>query len=290
MGTSGSSRGTGSNIPLVPTWLDDPPSGPLPGSEDVAPPNGGDGEAPDTQGTPQTPPTIQLAPESARFQAARRNFSIFAGSAGNDSGALRRAVRDYVRSGTGGAGGATRRMGASRQGASGVLSLFRGFQRDGVAATLRRLHLDNLVGRPPEEVFLGLTNVICQDGGSIDEGIARDAWLKTVAELDELGIDDMGSLSTEQMQEIVMAFVAYAIEARLFQEIGANGLRVAMDLAAIEAFEAQFRSYVRRAVRDSFSNDLSQVGTLSDRQIRDVVDQTYRETWELLDLWGDVQG
>ncbi len=180
-------------------------------------------------------------------------------------------------------------MGASGAAAGGMLGMLRGFQRDGVDATLRRLNLENLVGRPAADVFLGLTDVICRDGGSIDEGIARDAWLETIAELDRLGIEDLDGLSTEQIQEVFLTFVAHAIETRLFQDIGTNGLRMAADLSAIEAFESQFRDYIRRAVRDAFSSDLTRLPDLSDREIGNVVDETYRNAWELLEVWGDIE-
>lgn len=287
MGTSGSSGGPGSNTSLVPTWLDEPDVGSLPSGDDAPP---GDVEQPGEEGGEEgTPPrpAIEPAPIPARFQGARRNFSAFAGSGGNDRGALRRAVRDYVRSGTRGSTKATRRMGASRAAASGMLGIFRGFQRDGVDATLRRLNLGNLAGRPAAEVFLGLTDVICRDGGSIDEGIARDAWLETIAELDRLGIEDLDGLTGEQIQELFLSFVAHAIETRLFQDIGTNGLRLAADLVAIEAFEAQFRDYIKRAVRDAFASDLTRLAELWDQDIRDIVDETYRSAWELLEVWGD---
>ena len=70
------------------------------------------------------------------------------------------------------------------------LGVLRGFQRDGTDATLRHLNLSRLAGRPVADLFLGLTDVICPDGGAIDEGMARDAWLETVIDLGDLGIDD----------------------------------------------------------------------------------------------------
>ena len=299
MGTSGSSRGSGSNTSLVPTWLADPPAGPLPGGADANGEDGADDGGEDVGGNDGNPlgnpalaPAIRLPPEPARFQTARRNFSSFAGSGGTDRGALRRAVRDYVRSGTRGSANAIQRMGASRAAGGNILGVFRGIQRDGVEATLRRLNLGNLVGRSPEDVFLGLTDVICSeaDGGSIDEGIARDAWLETVAELDRIGIVDVRALTPAQMQEFFLTLIAHSIEARLFQEIGANGLRVAADLDDIADFEAQLRDFIRRSVRDSFSGDITRLNGLSDRQIRDTVDQTYREAWDLLVAWGDAEG
>ena len=295
MGTSGSSTGPGSDSPLVPSWLADEPVRPLPGGDDDAlsadGAEGGPGEvdAGEVPGVPATLPPIPPIPSPARFQSARRNFSAFARSGGTDGSALRRAARDYVRSGAGSSRNATRRMGASRSTAGGVLGVFRGFQRDGKDATLRRLNLGDLVGRSAVELFLGLTDVICPDGGPIDEGMARDAWLETVADLDELGLDDTATLADGQIKDIFLAFVAHSIEARLFQDIGVNGLKIAADLAAIESFEAEFRSYIRRSVRDSFSGDLSGLATLSDRQITTIVDQTYEEAWDLLVTWGDAE-
>ncbi len=289
MGTSGRSGGAGSNTSLVPTFLDELPAGPLPcGDDQSASPNGPQEDQMENS-PPSQRPAIQPPPLSARFQSARRNFSGFARSGGNDSGAVRRAVRDYVRSGTRGGSNATSRLGAARRAASGALGVFRGLQRDGVEATLRRLNLVRLIGRSAEEIFSGLTDIICPDGGSIDEGIARDAWIETVVDLDVLGISDLNDINADQMQDFFLAFVTHAIEGRLFQDIGTNGLKYAPDLAAIEAFERQLRDYIRRAVRDSFSSDLQDLASLSDQRIMEIVDRTYREAWELLELLGDTE-
>ena len=201
---------------------------------------------------------------------------------------MRRAVGAYVRSGTGGSRNATRRMGASRLAARNVLGVLRDFQRDGVVATLQRLNLGSLAGRSLTDVFIGLTDFICRDGGSIDEGVAREAWLETIAELDALALPDINALTPEQMQDAFLAFIAHSIEGRLFQDIGAAGFKNAADLAAIEAFERQLRTYIRGAVRDAFSGDLTDAGQLTDQQIRTVVDQTYQDTWELFQTWGDA--
>jgi hypothetical protein len=181
-------------------------------------------------------------------------------------------------------------MGASRRAANGVLGVLRDFQRDGVNATLRRLNLGDLVGRPLEEIFTGLTDVVCGDGGSIDEGIALDAWLETVADLEDFNVTDPAALTPDQMRDIFIAFISHTIEGRLLQDIGTNGLKVAADLAAIEAFERQLRDYIRRSARDSFASDISTPASLTDTQIHQIVDRTYQDAWELLMTWGDATG
>ncbi|MBI3805647.1 MAG: hypothetical protein HY282_18000 [Nitrospirae bacterium] len=270
MGTSGPSNGPNPRTPLVPSWLDDGP-GAVPADGDSEPPDSGQ---PDNPGQSQPLPPLPPAPPPGRFTSSRRNFSIFTGSGGSDHRALRRAVRDYVRSGMRGSGNATRRMGASRTTARGVLGVLRDFQREGVNPTLARLNLSDLAGRPLEHIFIGLTDVICGDGGSIDEGIAREAWLETIAELDGLDVADPAALPPDQIRDIFLTFIAHSVVGRLLQDIGANGFKFAVDLASIAEFDAQLKSYIRRSVRDSFSGDLSAPATLSDQQVRAIVNQT----------------
>lgn len=287
MGTSEASRGPSSSSSLVPTWLDEPEDDSNLSGIITSP--GDDGlEDPSDQNDISTRPPIEPPPLPHRFRASRRNFSTFARSGGSNRSALRRAVRDYVRTGTRGSKRASRRMGASRTTARRLLGTFRGFQRDGVDATLRRLDLTNLVGRPAVDIFLGITSVICRDGGSIDEGIARDAWLETIIDLLQLGIENLDGLSTDQVQEIFLTFVSHAIQTRLFQDIGINGIRMAEDLSAVEAFEEQFRDYIRRGVRDAFGLDLSRLANLSDQEIWKIVDETYQNSWEILEAWGNL--
>ena len=107
-------------------------------------------------------------------------------------------------------------MPPSRAAAGRALGVLRALQRDGVQKTLRRIDLQNLSGRSVQDIFTGLTEVVCQDGGSIDEAIARDAWLETIAELDQFGIDNLDTLTDEQVQEPFLSFVAHSIEARLY--------------------------------------------------------------------------
>ena len=180
-------------------------------------------------------------------------------------------------------------MGASLRTARGVLGFVRDVRRDGLAATLRRLDLGDLVGRSLTDIFTGLTNVVCGDGGSIDEGIALDAWLETVADLDENGMTDAAALNDPgQMREVLITFITHSIENRLMQDIGTRGLDVAADVAAIDAFEEQLRDYIRGSVRDSLTNDLRASASLTDRQIREIVEATYRDAWDLLVAWGDA--
>ncbi len=291
MGTSASTSGTGSGKSLVPSWLDEPDTGPLPGGDDESLPGDGvNGDGDQNGHIGGTKPPLPLPVEGGRFRTARANFTRFARSGGSDQSALRRAVRDYVRTGTNGSNNAVRRMASSRTAASKTLGVLRGLQRDGIQETLRRHNLQNLSGRSVEEIFIGLTEIVCQDGGLIDDAISRDAWLETIADLDQFNIDNLDALTEEQVRELFLNFVAHSIEVRLYQEIGVNGFKLSDDLANIDSFDHQFRNYIERSVRDSFLGDLSNLSDMTDDDIRDIVDETYLEAWKLLEQIGDQEG
>jgi hypothetical protein len=135
-------------------------------------------------------------------------------------------------------------------------------------------------------MLVGLSDFICPDGGPIDEAISRDAWLETVAEADAIGIAGLESLSVEQIREFFLSFVAHAIEALLYHEIGSRGFRIANDLTEIGDFDAQFRSYIGRAVRDSFASDLTGLSSMTGTDISTIVDRTCQEAWDLLEQLG----
>ena len=282
MGTSAPSSGSNSKTPLVPSWLDDHIMDPLTEDDQTLQlDDSNDGER---------EPSQPISATKTRFRSARNNFSRFARSGGSDQRALQRAVRDYVRTGTGGTTNTVRRMAPSQKAATQALDLLLSLQRDGLKKTLREIDLQNLSDSSVQDIFIGLTEVICEDGGTIDEAIARDAWLETIAKLDQFGIDDLDTLTILQVQELFLSFVSHSIETRLYQEIGVNGFKLSENLEDIERFDEQFRGYIERTVRDSFSGDISTQLYISRNDITYIVKSTYMEAWDLLQSLGDREG
>src|SRR6185312_15882948 len=162
MGTSTSFGG--SRTALIPSWIDDPVPGaaPLPGAAPTMP---GAPTPPGPQAAPAAPAPV-TAPNmtgSSELRGPRTSFSHFAGTGSRSS--LHRAISNYVRQATGGAGRAGRRMGASRASAAGLLGLVRDVQSQGAAQALDRFNLSALAGQPATTVFLSLLEFICPPGG-----------------------------------------------------------------------------------------------------------------------------
>jgi hypothetical protein len=293
MGTSNSYGGPGGSTPLVPTWLGG-------GDENSTGGDGGqqsDSDQGDTQqdadGQNQddnsTNPTITQAAPGSRFQTARGNFSRFARSGGSDRRSLGRAVSGYVSGSMGGSKNASKRMGSSRRVAGGLISFLGSAATTGLQSALNERNLGHLIGKSAEEIFLGLGDIICPQGGSVDEGIARNAFIETIVELANLGITDLNTLTAEQVFAVIEMFAANSIEARLCNDIGTKICIAPENVPIVENVQRQLHDFIARAVSDALEPYSNDVDALTSDQTTTIVDNIYTEAFSILETLGEAE-
>jgi len=294
MGTSSAFGGQSGSTPLVPSWLDD--GGEPPATSNGAPPDGGPPNGPPqdipSPGTPPAPParpSIPLMADPTRFLAARNNFSRFAGSGGDDRRSLGRAVSHYVGSSSGGARNAAARMGSARGAGSRLVGFLSDAIARGATEALRALNLGALAGRPIEEIFLGLSDYVCPDGGSIDEGIAREAFIETITDLAGAGVTDIDGLTADQMQTVFELFATNAIEARLCNDIGMRTITLPSDSREAARVQAQLKDFIRRGVADALTTARTAVAALTPDRVLQFVGRVYEQTFDILQIMGDAE-
>lgn len=294
MGTSNAFGGASGETPLVPSWLEDGGSDggalsdpPSVGSGDEAPPAGNDSNAPPT--APPERPAPPVPGEADRYTSARTNFTRYARSGGDDRRSMGRAVSQYVTRSSGGAAQAATRMGSSRGAASRLVGVLGRVGNEGIRVVLRSLDLGGLAGRPIEEVFAGLADFICPDGGSIDEGIARDAFIETIADLAEAGITEIDGLTADQMQTVFELYIAHTIEARICNDIGTRVVNMPSDVRTVERIEAQLQEFIQRSVSDAVSASGVDLGSISQDNVTGFVNEVYEATFELLEAAGEAE-
>ncbi|WP_341871598.1 Qat anti-phage system associated protein QatB [Pannonibacter carbonis] len=294
MGTSSAFGGQGGGTPLVPSWLGD--DGAPPAAPDGTPPGGAspdgvpsDGAPPATPSAPPARPPIPPVADPTRFSAARNNFSRFAGSGGSDRKSLGRAVSHYVGSSSGGARTAAARMGSARGAGSRLVSFLSDAVARGATEALRSLNLGALAGRPIEEIFLGLADYVCPDGGSIDEGIAREAFIETITDLAGAGITDLDGLTADQMQTVFELYATNAIEARLCNDIGAKTITLPSDSREAARVQAQLNDFIRRGVADALTAARAAMSALTPDRVLQFVGRIYEQAFGILQIMGDAE-
>ena len=276
MGTSSSFGGAGSGTPLLPSWADPP---------NPFPPDSPPADQPvDNANLPENlpRPPMQPPPELDRFRVARYNFSRFVSSGGTDRGALGRAVRDHIRTVSGGSRTAARRMGTSRRAASNLVGVLRDIQSRGITETLRKLSLDHLVGRSPKEILIAFTDIICRPGGTIDEGIARDAYVETILEVTEIG-ESLNSLTEDQIGAVTIGFIGRSIVNRIINDIGQK-----LDVRALSGEQANYlmtvlKDLVHGAVKDRLQESIQSTRAIPQSKLDSEMTLIYERAWNFVD-------
>ena len=284
MGTSSAYGGPGGGTPLVPSWLGDDGGG-----TPAAPAVPGTNEPPPVPSPPPARPAIPAPTDPARFTSARSNFTRFAHSGGSDRASLGRAVSGYVSKSSGGAHQAAQRMGSSRVAGARLLGFLADAQARGPREALRALNLEMLAGRPIDEVFIGLADYVCPNGGTVDEGIAREAFIETIIELTENGVADLDALLPDQMQTVFEIYATHAIEARLCNDIGTKLIMAPANAQTALSVQEQLRDFIRNSVSDALTAAHEEAPILTQDKVQAFVDSVYERAFSVLQALGEAE-
>jgi len=274
MGTSNPNGGSSGSNPLIPSWLVDP-AGTSTENSDTAETVDNPNEDSQTGSEEQSIPTVVV--DHQRYSPAR-----FTKSGGRDTNSLRRAVSSYVRRSSGGAKNATTKMGSSRKTASKLLGFLQEASNNGIESALKSLNLESLSGNSMNELFIELTDFLCSEAGTVDAGIARDAFIKTIADVNEEQVIDDGTLSYEQVQTIFELYITHTIEDMILNEIGTNIIFQTQTLDDADLVQAQLHDFIRNGVSDALSNSGNKINQLNQNEIGSFVDNIYESTFNLL--------
>jgi len=179
-----------------------------------------------------------------------------------------------------------RKMGASRQAVARMTSFIAEAQRSGTTTALRNLGLGDCVGKAPSEVLGRLLDVMCPVGGTIDEGIAREAFAWAAAEFAQQDLPDIESLDAGQWTEFFVELLSRSIELRVLEEIGAQSMQSAKDVDAIESCERAAHSFIQATVREAVSTTLGEFGSLSAEEIQSLGDRCFEQAFG---IWEDME-
>jgi len=179
----------------------------------------------------------------------------------------------------------------ARSPASGapLLSFLSGVFANGPREALRALNLERLAGRPIEEVFLGLMEYVCPEGGTVDEGIARDAFIETIADLAESGISDFDALTADQMQTIFELYATHAIETRLCNDIGTKAITLPPDAVQAASVQRQLLDFVRRSVADSLTQARAAMQALTPERVFGFVTRVYEQAYAIMHSMAEAE-
>ncbi len=278
MGTSQSSNGSPSGVPMVPPWVPDIPlPPPLPETSPVEEEPASEDSAPDDVSIPPAEPRqpIPTAPPR-RFSGAKRNLGDFARS--GDGASMRRGLGQYIKKGYGGSATATRRMGSTAQTAEVLYSILSG--RQGVAAPDSALDLTLNAGKSANEVMDTVVEAACQVDGAQDAEASRASIKDALSEvLKQFPEADLLNLLSDQRELAIESFIAGDVFRRIDLDIGRTIREKAPNATMGLGRLKEVREYVRETVSMSFRRLREAEQHLSAGNITQIVQSVVRETF-----------
>jgi hypothetical protein len=243
MGTSTSSKGANNRSPLVPPWADIDGAGPGP------------------------------QPEPNRFQSFRTSLGRFVSSGDGDY--LRKALRSYARSSTGGSNVGPRRFGAMAQAGAGLFGTLNQLRADLGNAPV---NLRGLAGRPTREVIDALVNALVPENGDADR--IRAALNEALSECLE-GVEqfDFSNITDDVLTELMVRYVSFCVFEQIVMD-SRDAFAKAHTPAQAEAAEAQLLTLVQTVVDKHMAPLLQgRISAMTQAQIRTAQIAAIREVW-----------
>lgn len=262
MGTSTSNSGQNGRTPLVPSWLDE-----------------NDDEEHNSIPTPADPD---------RFKESRGNFTRYVNSSGRNRENLYRATSQYVKQSLGGAKNAVTRLGAARNSTIRLVSVLGSISGQGIRVASEKFGLGDLIGKSASDVFLGIMDFVCPDGGRTDEGIARSSYIETIESMPELNDILIENMTENQFLIFTEIYMSNVIQERLLNDIGNKTILLPDDVNTVEIIQEQLNDFVFGAVSDAMVHLNVEIKNIDNTQTRAIVDSVYERAYLILSSMEEV--
>ncbi|MGN7802504.1 hypothetical protein ACTJKE_07185 [Ensifer sp. 22521] len=245
MGTSSSSRGSGSNQPMVPPWADDQPGAAV----------------------PPTPPK--------RFQAFRTSFGKFLKS--GDGADLRKSLGHYARTSTGGSTVGPRRFGSVYTSGGDLYDVLKSLGGDGGEAAERGLPKEALAGQPLDVVCQRLAETLAPENGDSDR--IRTAIDEAMLEVLGEGDFDPDRLDGETINRILGEYLSQSIFQEIVEEVGGSWANAPDEQRTPEA-EGELLEVIRVVIEKNLGPRLADAKDITRADIHRFMRESIHEVWQ----------
>lgn len=270
MGTSKSSSGSPSGVPMVPPWV---PAVATPIDATPAKP-GPEGQAPPHAPAESGEASPEVAPPG-RFRPARGSIGRFA--RGGDGRDMRRALGHYVRTGLGGTRTGSRRLAGTAHTAGALYSALSQLAA-GQSPTGTPLDRDLLAGKSARGVIAAVVEAIRPVDGTLDTEASRNAVSLALSDLlTKFPEADLLNLSEIERAFAIESFVARDVYNRFHLDLGQSILRMAPSATVAAARSKEVLDYMRQTVSAAFRNLASRGETLAASRIAQLVQTVVRD-------------
>lgn len=275
MGTSQSSKGSPSGVPMVPPWVPEVDVETNDNEEEQLDEYKGNDKKEIDEADIATP---QIAPRG-RFKLANQNLNSY--SKYGDSDSMKKGVGHYVKQGYGGASGAVRRFGGSI--AAGA-ALFSALNEVSKGESVGGFSLRDLRSKSTKEIVDILIDVVRPVDGTQDAEAGRSAVQTALSEL--LSQDeniDLLNLTEEQCLFVTERYIADDIFRRIQLDVGKNVQDNAPTISSAVARLREIKNYIKQTVAVAFRKTQNALESINSTRIKSILKSALTETFSVFE-------
>lgn len=277
MGTSQSSPGAPSGVPLVPPWVPDPAVPPDEGAGD----NGNqDSEVDDAQNENLRQP--EPFAERGRFGPARTSLGNFARTGSN--GDMRRGVGHYVRKGLGGSRRATQRFAGTARTAGSLYDALSAAASGQAVAPGSPLDPALLSGRSADDIMDAVVEAVRPIDGTHDAEASRNAIHNALSDLlNRFPEAELLNLSVSQRVYVIERYMALDVYNRFRLDVGKTLQEKAPSPTAALSRFRDVKDYVIQTVASAIRRVEGSGQSLNAQRIAGMARQALLETFDVFE-------
>ena len=235
-------------------------------------PNREDGSSSPQKPTPQN-----------RLQEAKRNLTkgVRNGPGGGGFQNIKNALSRYITA-TGGPAKTVAKFQSAIKALKIYLRFIESLSSNGFDSTVNSPELRdfNLKGKNVKDALIALENLLCDNGGQLDEAEARNAWFEMISKNRLNDGRDFKKISPEEHLVFARDFLAQIVVEKICMEIGHGALHKAHDIQDLQDIEGQLYDFVRDKFRDHLE-DISQIGDQA------LIDKALERAFSLIEAKGE---
>ena len=273
MGTSQSSNGPGSKLPIVPPWVPDPGSN----QEEEGK------EANDNQEEPsnQKPTSEPVAPRG-RFGSSRRNLNNYAKT--GEKAYMRRGMGQYIRNGYGGAGTASRRLGGTVSTAGILYNALSKLDSKRSSSPTDIIDYNSLVGHSAREIIDTLIEVVQPSDGTLDAEARKRSINDSLSDLLNNNQDsDLLNLNAEEIEFVMERFISNEVFNLFRRDQGRTIQDNAPSPTAAVSRLREISEYIQETISAAFRKISSTGAKLNSKSVKRIVNMTLAESFEVFE-------
>jgi len=274
MGTSQSSNGPGSKLPIVPPWVPDP--------ENVD--DRDEKETNDNQQelSNQNLSTIEPLAPRGRFGSSRRSLNTYAKT--GEKADMHRGIGQYIRSGYGGAKTATRRFGGTVSTAGTLYNALSQLDSNRSKTPDDIIDYNSLVGCSAKEIIDTIVEVVQPIDGTLDSEARKRSINDSLSELLINNQDtDLLNLKEEDIEFVMERFISNEVFKRFQLDQGRTIQDNASSPTTAVSRLKEIREYIRETISASFRRLKNSGRTLNTRSVQNLVYATLNESFEVFE-------